>query len=627
MASKMTSWYKAPRGEAFSAVHSTAKYIRNQQSLQRLDVAHFEALYLQNVSGLGRSLGDLSGYYHGQGPTGMRGGRFNMCAAVVDTAHSLIAASPPVPIYITNGTNLSIVRKAERRSKVLQSQINELGGDVIPAAFLNACKTGTGIVYGYLDDDGLPKLELVHQLELLVEHSDGFYGSPKSIHRQKYVHREHLASLYPSKRQAILKATSDVGDDFVGRFFVAGITDRSEMVSVVESWYLGVRGKPGRHTITCSTCDLLDEDWTARDFPFAVVRYRNRAFGYYGSGLIESCRENQNRVNKLIQRVAKAQDLASTLMIFNPTGENMLDPQHITNEVGLVFNFDGGLGTPTLAKWDGTLVDLQQQIDLEFERVLRTEGIGESQAYGDGAGKGLSSAVAHRAKDDISSRRLINPVKLFSTFCIDVARLVERLNDEAADRDEGYSARGYLEGAGRNFLKSSRWKDLDIPEGEAVLNLMPMSSLPTTAAGKFSAVSEMVSAGYLGKPAAMKLLQMPAIDEMAALETSQLDLCLWQMEALMDADLPDAPLTLPMERQDLAMCMDVATKVWAQIIPMAPTDAVLDAFDQYLDYAKSLLESAQPPAPPPMDPSMAPPGGAAMPQGGIMPVAMAAPAG
>lgn len=584
------AWHKAGRGEVHKAVEATARAIKDHQRLQRMSLLHMIDLYsLGNIDGSGRSVSNISNYYFGGAMPGMRGARFNLTAAVVDTAHSLIAANPPVPIIITSGTDLRTVRVAERKTKVLQSQMNELAMAVSREAFHTACKQGTGIVHGFLNEEGLPELEHVNPLELLIDSSDGMYRKPRSMHREKWVHKEVLAEMFPSKRMQIERTSSSDDRDYVSRFFLSGCGERDEMITVWESWHLSPgRGKPGRHTITCGSCDLLDETWNGGEFPFAVVRYRNRSFGYFGAGLIESCRENQQRVNKLIQRVAKAQDLYSTLMVFNPIGgENQLDARWLSNEIGLAFDYDPVIGKPDLVKWDGTLVDLQQQIDLEFERVLRVEGLAESQVNGEGAGKGLTSGVAVRAQDDVMSRRLVNPVHLFQAFNVDIANLIMRLNDEAAERDGEYVAKGFSTEAGRNFLRSSRWAELSIADGEALVNIMPMSAMPTTPAGKWAAISEWLQNGFLDKAGAMKLLQFPAIDETAALETAQLDLCLWQMEKLLDGER-----VLPQERQDLSLCQTLGTKVWAKAQIMNPPDDVQEALDDYLNYCKTLQDLA-----------------------------------
>lgn len=620
--SRRLAWYTADKGSVYGAVAGTVASIKSQQSLSRLDMMHYFDLYaLGNVAGMGRSLSDIASHYGPGGlgaARGFRGARFNLCQALCDTAHSMIAATPPVPIYITSGTNLAVVRKAARRTKVLQSQMNDIGMVPSREAYLTACKSGTGCVFGYLDQEGMPRLESVNPLELLIDAHDGTYRKPRSITREKLVHRDVLAAMYPSKR-AVIENMSGATPDFITQFFLSAVADTQNMVTVWESFYLSPGpGKRGRHTITCSACDLLDEPWDEKDYPFAFVRYRNREWGFFGAGLCESAREAQVRVNRLIYRVAKAQDLASNVLIFNPMGENQLDARWLTNEIAVVFDYDPGLGPPQLVKWEGTLHDLQAQIDQEFSRLLTVEGLAESQVAGEGAGKGLTSGVAVRAQDDVMSRRLVSPIELYQAFNMDIARLIERLNDRAAQLDKNYEARGFQSSAGEVFLRSSKWAELQLDEGEACLNLMPMSLMPTTPAGKWAAVSEWLQNGFLDKTGAMKLLQFPSLDEAALLETAQLDFVMWQLEKVLDGEM-----ILPEERQDLSLCLNLGTKVWARAQMMAPEDDVQFALDEYLNHARSLLDKATPPPP---GAALAAGAEAGAPLGGVTPAPAAAPA-
>lgn len=196
------------------------------------------------------------------------------------------------------------------------------------------------------------------------------------------------------------------------------------------------------------------------------------------------------------------------------------------------------------------------------------------------------------------SRRLVNPVHLFQQFNVDIAKLIMRLNDEAAERDPDYEARGFATDAGRTFLRTSRWAELTIEEGQSCVNIMPLSAMPTTPAGKYAMVSEWVQSGFIDKTGAMKLLQFPAIDESADLQTSQLDLCLWQMEKLLDGER-----VLPNERQDLSLCQDIGTKVFCRTLMMQNSEEAQDAIDNYLSYAASLTDmAAAAAAPMPGDP-------------------------
>lgn len=608
-------WYKAPRFEAHSEVADRLTFVRRQQLEQRQEMRHFLNLYAAgNVAGVGTgtdtaSLRDrLQEYlYCGRYRT-----RFNMSAAVCDTAVSMVAQTPAVPQYLTTGGDFGLMRKAEKRSQVLQSQMNELFADLGPRCFLDACKVGSGFVTGFLNEEGTIELERVHALELFVEHADGINGKPRSIHRVRLRSREVLKSEYPKWAVEIERAPTP-SQDAVDSYFLDSVTGASDMVEVIESHHLRSikdrkRDHDGRHTVCLANVTLLDERWDGDEFPYVKLDYRERDFGYFGSGLVEASREAQVRVNDLIARVARGQDLGSTLIVANPN-DNTITTEQITNELGLVLNYEAGSAPPQLMKWDGTMHDLQEQIDLEFARVLMVEGLSQEQVNGEGAGKGLTSGVAVRAADDVQSRRLVSPTKRYQSFCIGVAKLIERLNDEALElaqaNDNDYEVKGKVMQGRKTFLRSSKWADLQIEEGQVDIVMMPMSALPTTPQGKWAAVQEWIGSGFVSKQYAMSLLQFPDIDAYADTELAHLDMCQWQVEQLLDGKS-----VIPYPRQDLQMAMDIVTKSQLKAIMMGAPDPVVDLFESFLVQTAALIKAAAPPPPPqPMQgPQMGPQG-------------------
>lgn len=617
-ASPQGRWYLSDRGNAHSAVAQACDYIRRQQGDQRREMRHHMELYSAgNVAGLGNTGESAADRLFRYMYTGRASSRFNMSAAVCDTALSMIAQAPAVPQYLTVSGDFGLQRKAEKRSQVLQCQMNDLATDILTEAFLDACKVGSGFITGYLDEEGLPVLERVHPLEILVEHADGINGTPRSIHRVRLRSKEVLKAEYPDRAWEIESAPAPSGDS-ISSFFIERVANGSDMVEVYESHHLrsSKRAKDGRHTVCLQTCTLEDERFDDDTLPYAQVRYRKRDFGYFGAGLVEATREPQNRVNELIERVARGQDLASTLIIANPNGENTVKTEQLSNELGLIINYDPEVGPPQLMKWNGTLEDLQNQIDLEFERVLIVEGLSQEQVNGEGAGKGLTSGVAVRASDDVQSRRLVAPTKRYQSFCIEVAKLLERLNDEAVRESDGeFTVTGKAQQGRRTFLESSRWAELAIPEGQVDIVMAPMSALPTTPQGKWAAVQEWIGSGFVSKQYAMSLLQFPDIDAYADLELAHLDIVQWQIEQILDGKQ-----VLPMPRQNLQIAMDLGTKSELKAMMMGAPDPIIDLFEQFLGQVAMMIKAASPPPQPvmmqPPGPMQGPPGGPPPPQPG-----------
>lgn len=588
-------WYELPREDVHKGVVAECKRIRDQQATQRRDIVHYMELYSAgNVAGLGTAMprDRLLDYLTGSANTT----RFNMAAALVDTAVSMCAQTPAVPVILTTGGDFGLMRKARKKTQTLQGQMNELGAPVAKRMFLDCAKVGTGIAHGYIDSDGLPQIERVHPLELLIEHADGLYGKPRCIHRWRLVAREELAAQYPGHDYAIESAPAPQADA-VTDFFLSqlGSRDSDDFVEVFESYRLctgkknksGELEKNGVHAVCINGATLLYEKHDDTEHCYEALRYRERDFGFYGAGLVESCRENQNRVNELIARVQRGQDLGSNLVIFNPKGSGMVKSSKLTNDIGLIIEHDPAMGPPTVAKWDGTQWDLQQQIDLEFERALLVEGLSAEQTNGEGAGKGLTSGVAVRAADDVQTRRLVSPIERFQEACIGIAKLIARLNDKLAKKDPAYEVTGRMQQGRQTFLQTSRWLDLEIPKGHAQISMMPMSALPTTPQGKWAAVMEWISAGFVSQQYGMQLLQFPDLESYADNELAHIDIAQWQVEKILDGED-----VWPLPRQLLPMAIDIATKSQLKAVTMEAGPEVLDAFERFLVRCEQMIEAA-----------------------------------
>lgn len=626
-------WYTAKGDDLPSEVFQHLKTVQTQQAEMRRTWLDYLELYANgDVTGLGRSY--ATSHYYAVECAGAVDVSFNLAAAVVDTAASLVSQSPIVPQYQTTEGNFKLARQAEKTSQVLQGQITAEVREEIKTAWLDAAKLGTGFVFEHIDPiSQLPGCRRVTPFEVYVEHLDGLYRRPRTMHRARPVPRETLVEQYPHLAREIDKCAPVSANTQTDLFLrgLVGSGSLQDFVLVVESWHLrpGPKAK-GRHTVCINNAALVDEEWKRDGFPVAVFRYRERDVGYYGAGLIESCTPAQNRVNALIKRVARAQDLGSNLVILNPNGEGSVSEDAISNDLGIIINYTPANGPPTVARWEGTLTDLQQQIDLEVERVLFVEGISEQQANGNGAGRGLDSAVAIRAADDVQSRRLVPFVTRYQVSTLDVARGFEAMNDYLASQKRGYVpvSEG---GLAKTFLKTARWKDIRPPKGDARLVLATMSALPTTPQGRWAATQEWIQAGFVSKYYAMQLLQFPDLDQYASNELAHLDYARWQIEGLLDGDRE----VMPDPRQDLSLAIDLATKSKLRAETMGADEDTLFRFEDFIVYCEGILNPPPPPAPPappapppPPPMPMGPPPGMPMappPMPGGMPTQVVAP--
>lgn len=586
-------WWQAPQGNAHTAVWQTIDKICQQQMQQREDMAQYLEMYANgNVSGIGLSAEPGSqrarNYWYRRGDQAAP--RFNLSAAIVDTVTSMVAYQPPIPQYLTNGAEYWTIRKAKKKTRVLQGQMHHLAEPLMRRGFMDACKTGTGLVWGSIGEDGLPQLRRVSSLELLVEHCDGLYMAPRSIHRlETCVSKEWLVGQHPKFETQINSASVNSKRAIMLRFLPT-LWGQGGMCEVAESIHLPTGTRPGRRTLCISNATLEEEEWDSDEFPLAVCRYRERDFGFYGSGLIEAAFESQLRVDDLCERNARSQNLGSTLKIFNRNGEGTLKKSEISNELGTVYDVNGAQPLDVVT-FSGTLEDLQEQIDIEMQRLLFVEGVSASQAAGDGASQGLTSGVAIRAEEDTRASRMVRPIEMYQKFCLSSAKLIERLNDRVAARNPKYVPKGRIKNGRETFLINTTWKELELPSSGAdpEIEMFPMSSLPNSPSGRYAAVMEWIQGGFTDRQYGMQLLGFPDIDAYADVQLAYIDLVQWQIEQIVDKD----KRTLPIPRQDHGIAIDLGQRALARLWCMENVPStVLENMDFYIRKAEELQEKA-----------------------------------
>lgn len=587
------TWWKKTKRQPHEDVVGLVTHLR-KKSRRDIDVFHMRLYGNYDVSGQGERV-----------PAGASRAadgrvRYNLTASVIGTAASLVASSKPMPMYLTSDGDFGLQRKARLRTRVIEGQFWDLGVyDLGPRIFVDGSVLGTGVVYGCVHPvTGKPHLERVMPLELLVDHTEAIAGQPRSMYRVRLVAREVLEALYPSYADKIATAAGPSGDDFSDWFLNRDTT--ADQVLVYEAWHLpsGGTADDGRHVLCVDNCTLVDEPYTWDRFPFAWYRWEERQVGFWGMGLAERCADSQWRINQLIRRVERLQDLGSNGFVFLE-GSSEVKAEQISNLPMQAIRYVGP--PPTFYTHAATPPDLQLEIDRIKAEKLEEFGLSAQSVRGEKP-SGVTSAVGQRAADDIQSRRHVQNAKRWEQFHMELAKLLEHLNDECAANDPSYTVRA-IERRGRaEFLRETRWKSVSLGgENKSRMRVFPVSALPTTPQGKWSAVQEWIEAGFVSRPFAMQLMDFPDLDAAARIELADLDYVMWQVERMLDGEAVS-----PEPYQDIALAADIVRKSLLQADLMGAGDDVLQLFRDYLDEVKTTQDQAAaaqlPPAPGPAVP-------------------------
>lgn len=579
---KITShaWWKATKDSVHSDVWSRLKYLEDQNREMRQD----NLLYLQIASNWNI---DGSGSYGAQyWKQNGRKIRRNLAAAACDFAASLIAANRTIPSY--QGTNAwEVSRKAEQRARVIHSQMWTLGAfDLGVDAFYDGAITGTGITHGFINPDtGLPELCEVSSNSLIVDADEG--RNPRSIYWTYFRPREVL-EVYKVRAVAESAGPSENDSDYLLRQDTRSSCD---MVKVVEAWHLPptTGSKLGRHVITTSNVTLVDEPYTRMRFPFAIYRYAKRRAGFWGQGLVERTLPAQLRLSELIN--FKDDCMKYSMPVFIVDENANLQPEDMSNLPGSVWTCQGGAQAVQLVTWSGTPSDVAQEIETIWNQTLEQEGLAPGMVGGELVQKGLGSARAVRAADDVSTRRQVIPTRALESYYLQIGRLIEDLNDDCLALDPSYSVKGSTPEGRQTFITTSKWADLQLPEGDVRLTVMSMSATPTTVQGRIAALEEYIASGFVSKSVAISLLEFPDISAWASLETANVDLVEWQIEKLLNGQGE-----LPIPNQDGGFCKKVVNQAYLVAYRMSAPPEVQQSFLDYLAYAKELWPEDMAPA-------------------------------
>jgi hypothetical protein len=607
-----SAWWRKPAETMHSDVIAASRSARHLLRTKRtIDQNHLRIYANYDVAATGETGRDAASIL--MGADGRM--RYQLCTAVVDTAQSIICSNKPVPYYLTEGEDFSTQRKARNRSKIIQGQMYDIGlYDIAPRVARDGMILGSGWIYGYLDVDGKPCIEPVLPGEIHYDPSEAISGNPRSIYRTQLIARDTLLGLFPDHEDIIERSGGPSADDW--RDFYVRRDSTADLVSVTSAWHLG-RGKDrtdGKCVIVTDAGVLHSADYTHDEFPFVQYRWKERVLGYTGCGLVEETKLAQLRINRLIRVVERQQDLGSNSWVYvENSSEVKVDT--LTNLPMSIVRYTG-MQPPTIAKHEGTPYDLRSEIAAIKAEVLEQVGLNSAQTQGQ-VPQNVTSARGQKFMEQIASRRHVINQQQYERFFVDCARLLERLNDDAAALAKKEGRKYYVttsEMRGRTeVLTQKEWSKSNVA-AKTQLRCWPISALPSTPAGKMDTVTEFLKNGFISPMWALKLLDFPDLDQAMALELADLNLILWHMESIVHDEaeniLPTPMLGLP----GLAQAVEISRKTYNHAELLGVDEETRELIRQYHEHAKSLLKTLQaeeaPPAPPmSMGAAMPPQGG------------------
>jgi hypothetical protein len=511
---------------------------------------------------------------------------YNVVQSCIDTVTSKISKSKPKPLFLTQGGDYKIQRKAKKLDKFVDGIFYEnhaytLGTD----AFRDACVFGDGIVHVFAQH-GRVAWERVIPSELYVDQVESFYGYPRQIHRVKNVDRSMAIDLFPGKKQLIIDTIS-ASADLLGAY-----QNVADQITIVESWHLpsGPDATDGIHTINVPDGNLFEEKWHKPYFPFAHLRWNKRMYGWWGQALAEQIQNIQLEINKLLWIIQRSMHLAGTFKILIENGSRIVK-EHLSNDVGAVICYTGKV--PEYIVPGIVPIELYSHLQNLKESAYEQSGISQMSAFSQKQ-PGLDAAVAIREMSNIESDRFMTVGHAYEDFYMELAKLSVAEGRSIYEEKKDYKVISVQ----KNFIETIDWKDINLRDDQFVMKVFPVSSLPQDPAGRLQTVQEYIQAGMYTIREGRRLLDFPDTEQIETLQNSQED----YFHKIFEEIIEEGTYTAPDEFDNLDLGRELALEYMSQGKRNGLEEEKLELIRRFISQIDLLLAKMAPP--PMMQPSL-----------------------
>lgn len=570
-------WWGQNEDEMHRHIFAVVKHIRQQQNYRTLNNLRFARLYA-NMEILGLQAGLFARVAD---PTSFMTNRLslNVIAACIDTASSKIGKNKTRPLFLTDGGDWHLSRRAQQLTRFMEGAFDSMGtgqGDqrtlygIGRRSFVDAAVFGTGPVKFYADHrEKAVKAERCLVEELVVDETEGMYEQPRQLHQEKLAHREVLADLFPKYADKVMAAAS-------GLEGTAMAQHSADMIKVVESWHLPTKAdkSDGKKVISIENCTLNADDWKRDYFPFLFKRWKPRVLGFYGAGIAEELIGIQLEINKLLRTIAIAQHLCSVPQVWLDMS-NKANLKQVDNEIGGAKLYSGQ--PPIFMVPQAMSSEVYQHLENLYQKAFQIVGISELSATS-AKPAGLNAAVAMREYQDIESERFALVQQRDQDFYIEAAYMTMDLMGDLQNAK--------VRVVDKDYSQEIAWKDVKIDVEKLRIRAFPTDILPAQPAGKLQKVQELVQAGYFDKEESMELLDFPDLKQGTSLKLSSRR----NIRRILEKIIEDKTYIPPEPYTNLQQARFLAQAYYEQGQVQGMPEDILDLLRRYMDDVNALLD-------------------------------------
>lgn len=504
--------------------------------------------------------------------------RFNLVQMCCDTLVNKISKNSPRPSFLTDDGDWDKQEQAKKRTKFVFGQFYK--SDVYAQtkkALLQCLAFGDGFVKVYSDDISKEiKVEPVLTMSVIVDERQSLYGKPSEYYEVRYVDKDTLKEIYPDKASAINKAKSELMP-----FYLSGAI-MGTLVLVIEYWKVPYRkGEKGEHKIICGELELLSEDYTRTNPPFAKISFIDNLVGYYSKGVAETITPHQLEVNRTLKRISDALRLVASPKVLYDYASKIVSG-HFNNDVGALIGYTGA--KPDFIMPTAVGPELSNHLQYIYNQAFAEVGISQLTATSQKPA-GLNSGKALREYNDLETERFAALAKSWENFHMDIAEMVL---EEAKYLSKKFGKYAVLSPDPKG-CEIIDFKDIDMDKDAYAIQCFPTSMLPKTPAGRLEFTQEMLAAGLVTPQEGLSLLDFPDTEKITSLKTSELDDIIACCDYMLTKDiyLPPEPF------QNLQMGVEMMKKAYLKYKNRGCPDDKLDLLIRWINDALQMLSPQQ----------------------------------
>lgn len=573
-------WNFDEPGESASAMLKVARQVRNRQSDRDGAYLHFARLYLgYGISGI-----DSASYLDEPDPIDSEPMCENVVRSIIKAAMPRVAKGAAKPMLLTEAGKWSDRVRARRLERVVIGDFERSG--VYPMwrkMIRDAAVWGTAAIRVFNRDDR-PAYERVFPWQLCVDPRDAYYGEPRCVYQWCYVDRLVLASLYPDAEGDIMRAQAERSDDIEGvQSLFQG--EGKDQLLVWRAWHLpsSEGAGDGRYVCALGQDTLLEEsEWKHDSFPFVVFRWDDPLIGFWGEGLVREVAGHQYEIGALT-RAMRMSIRSAVPRTYVARGSEIVESD-LDDRIGPIIEYIGQV--PQTVVPQAFSADWAAWLRATVEGAFRQTGVSQMSAASQKPA-GLNSGAALMKYDDIEDTRHLGPAVAAEQCIIELAKQTIRVRKEIAEA--GGNQRVTAWDAGKRIYRSIDWKEVDMDNDVFTVRVYPVSSLPSTVAGKTEVVEQWFQSGIIDAEERRQLIDIPDTEQYAQLHNAPSDYVWQQIERMLfDGDV---------ERPDPTVSMTTAIKIGRLAYCAALRDGCpeenLQLLRNYLDEAVARIN--QPP--------------------------------